>query len=85
MKASDRGKQHPEFERPSDIWNIKSVAVTAGYMCAEPRTEFDRHMDAANVDLIAGSAGVEGALARPTDTYGPPGSIADQSSSRFSA
>jgi len=54
-------------------------------MCAEPRTEFDRHMDAANVDLIAGSAGVEGALARPTDTYGPPGSIADQSSSRFSA
>ncbi|HEV7448363.1 MAG TPA: hypothetical protein VGO18_37695 [Steroidobacteraceae bacterium] len=59
--------------------------MTAGYMCAEPRTEFDRHMDAANVDLIAGSAGVEGALARPTDTYGPPGSIADQSSSRFSA
>ena len=32
---------------------IKSVAVTAGYMCAEPRIEFYRHMDAANVDLKA--------------------------------
>jgi pyruvate formate lyase activating enzyme len=32
---------------------IKSVAVTAGYMCAEPRTEFYAHMDAANVDLKA--------------------------------
>lgn len=30
---------------------IKSVAVTAGYMCAEPRAEFYEHMDAANVDL----------------------------------
>jgi pyruvate formate lyase activating enzyme len=30
---------------------IKSVAVTAGYMCDEPRAEFYRHMDAANVDL----------------------------------
>src|SRR5690349_10558272 len=30
---------------------IKSVAVTAGYMCAEPRREFYGHMDAANVDL----------------------------------
>jgi pyruvate formate lyase activating enzyme len=30
---------------------VKSVAVTAGYMCVEPRTEFYRHMDAANVDL----------------------------------
>ena len=30
---------------------IKSMAVTAGYMCAEPRLEFYRHMDAANVDL----------------------------------
>jgi pyruvate formate lyase activating enzyme len=30
---------------------IKTVAVTAGYMCAEPRVEFYRHMDAANVDL----------------------------------
>ena len=32
---------------------IKSVAVTAGYMCSEPRAEFYRHMDAANVDLKA--------------------------------
>ncbi len=33
--------------------NIKSVAVTAGYMCAEPRKEFFAAMDAANVDLKA--------------------------------
>jgi pyruvate formate lyase activating enzyme len=30
---------------------IKSVAVTAGYVCKEPREEFYRYMDAANVDL----------------------------------
>lgn len=30
---------------------IKSVAVTAGYVCDEPREEFYRYMDAANVDL----------------------------------
>jgi pyruvate formate lyase activating enzyme len=30
---------------------IKAVAVTAGEVCAEPRAEFYRHMDAANVDL----------------------------------
>ena len=30
---------------------IKTVAVTAGYVCAEPRVELFRHMDAANVDL----------------------------------
>lgn len=30
---------------------IKTVAVTAGYQCAEPRREFYAHMDAANVDL----------------------------------
>jgi pyruvate formate lyase activating enzyme len=30
---------------------VMSVAVTAGYMCPEPRVEFYRHMDAANVDL----------------------------------
>ncbi len=30
---------------------LKSVAVTAGYMCAEPRHEFYQYMDAANVDL----------------------------------
>ncbi len=32
---------------------IKAVAVTAGYVCPEPRTEFYRYMDAANVDLKA--------------------------------
>ena len=30
---------------------IKTVAVTAGYMTSEPRVEFYRYMDAANVDL----------------------------------
>lgn len=30
---------------------IHSVAVTAGYICEEPRVEFYKHMDAANVDL----------------------------------
>ncbi len=30
---------------------VKAVAVTAGEVCAEPRAEFYRHMDAANVDL----------------------------------
>jgi pyruvate formate lyase activating enzyme len=30
---------------------IKSVAVTAGYINEEPRKEFFKHMDAANVDL----------------------------------
>ena len=32
---------------------IKAVAVTAGYVCDEPRREFFAHMDAANVDLKA--------------------------------
>ena len=32
---------------------IKTVAVTAGYVCPEPRAEFFRHIDAANVDLKA--------------------------------
>jgi pyruvate formate lyase activating enzyme len=30
---------------------VKSVAVTAGYICPEPRAEFFAHMDAANIDL----------------------------------
>ena len=30
---------------------IKTVAVTAGYICPEPRKEFYQYMDAANVDL----------------------------------
>ncbi len=33
--------------------DIKTVAVTAGYICPEPRKEFFAHMDAANVDLKA--------------------------------
>jgi pyruvate formate lyase activating enzyme len=33
--------------------DIKSVAVTAGYICEEPRREFFHYMDAANVDLKA--------------------------------
>ena len=32
---------------------VRSVAVTAGYICDAPRREFYRHMDAANVDLKA--------------------------------
>ena len=36
---------------------IRSVAVTAGYICAEPRRELYRHMDAANVDLKAFTEG----------------------------
>ena len=32
---------------------VKTVAVTAGYILPEPRAEFYRHMDAANVDLKA--------------------------------
>jgi pyruvate formate lyase activating enzyme len=32
---------------------VKSVAVTAGYVCAQPRAEFYQYMDAANVDLKA--------------------------------
>jgi pyruvate formate lyase activating enzyme len=32
---------------------VRTVAVTAGYMNKEPRSEFYRHMDAANVDLKA--------------------------------
>ena len=34
-------------------YGINSVAVTAGYVCSEPREEFYRYMDAANVDLKA--------------------------------
>jgi pyruvate formate lyase activating enzyme len=30
---------------------VKTVAVSAGYISAEPRAEFFRHMDAANIDL----------------------------------
>jgi len=30
---------------------VRNVAVSAGYICDEPRIEFFRHMDAANIDL----------------------------------
>ncbi len=33
--------------------DVKTVAVTAGYVCPDPREEFYRHMDAADVDLKA--------------------------------
>ena len=33
--------------------NIKTVAVTAGYICDEPRREFFSYIDAANIDLKA--------------------------------
>jgi pyruvate formate lyase activating enzyme len=36
---------------------VRTVAVTSGYICEEPRTEFFRHVDAANVDLKAFSEG----------------------------
>ena len=32
---------------------LKSVAVSAGYVCAAPRAEFYQYMDAANIDLKA--------------------------------
>jgi pyruvate formate lyase activating enzyme len=32
---------------------VKTVAVTAGYVCKAPRAEFYHHIDAANVDLKA--------------------------------
>ena len=32
---------------------VKAVAVTAGYICPEPRHDLYRHIDAANVDLKA--------------------------------
>ena len=32
---------------------LKAISVTAGYMCAQARAEFYRHIDAANVDLKA--------------------------------
>ena len=32
-------------------YDIKTVAVSAGYVCEEPRAEFYQYMDAANIDL----------------------------------
>jgi pyruvate formate lyase activating enzyme len=45
------------FEYAADVADachevgVASVAVTAGYICPEPRAEFYRHIDAANIDL----------------------------------
>ncbi len=33
------------------VHQIKTVAVTAGYICEQPRVEFFKYIDAANVDL----------------------------------
>lgn len=40
-----------EVARACHDRGLKTVAVTAGYICPEPRAEVFRHMDAANVDL----------------------------------
>jgi len=37
--------------------NILNIAVTAGYVCPAPRSEFYRYMDAVNVDLKAFTKG----------------------------
>jgi pyruvate formate lyase activating enzyme len=39
--------------RACHAFGIKTVAVTAGYVCDEPRHEFFAHIDAANVNLKA--------------------------------
>jgi pyruvate formate lyase activating enzyme len=36
---------------------LRNVAVSAGYICAAPRAELYRHMDAANIDLKAFTEG----------------------------
>ncbi len=43
---------------------IKTVAVTAGYVCERPREEFYRYIDAANVDLKAFTDGFYRKLAK---------------------
>jgi len=40
-----------DVAREAHAHELKCVAVTAGYICEEPRSEFFAHMDAANVDL----------------------------------
>jgi pyruvate formate lyase activating enzyme len=42
-----------ETARACHALGIRTVAVTAGYVCEEPRREFFSHVDAANVDLKA--------------------------------
>jgi pyruvate formate lyase activating enzyme len=39
------------------VRGIKNIAVSAGYICEEPRREFFAHMDAANIDLKAFTEG----------------------------
>ena len=47
------------FEYAADVADachdvgVKTVAVSAGYMCPQPREQFYRHIDAANIDLKA--------------------------------
>jgi pyruvate formate lyase activating enzyme len=40
-----------DVARACHAHGVRTVAVTAGYICEEPRAEFYRFMDAANVDL----------------------------------
>ncbi|HMP77117.1 MAG TPA: AmmeMemoRadiSam system radical SAM enzyme [Kiritimatiellia bacterium] len=40
-----------DIARACHARGVRTVAVTAGYMCDAPRREFYAHMDAANVDL----------------------------------
>jgi pyruvate formate lyase activating enzyme len=42
-----------ETARACHAIGVRTVAVTAGYICDEPRREFFAHVDAANVDLKA--------------------------------
>ncbi len=42
-----------DVAKAAHLKNIKSVAVTAGYICPEPRKDFFQHIDAANIDLKA--------------------------------
>jgi pyruvate formate lyase activating enzyme len=42
-----------DVARACHQYDIKTVAVSAGYVCAEPRKAFYRHIDAANIDLKA--------------------------------
>ncbi len=42
-----------DIARACHARDVRTVAVTAGYICEEPRGEFFAHMDAANVDLKA--------------------------------
>jgi len=46
-----------DVARACHALDIRTVAVTAGEICPEPRAEFFLHMDAANVDLKAFTEG----------------------------